>query len=221
MLHSVAEIRGLLKAEGILGVSEYCDRLKSQMQNVESYRDLLAEAYAALTFARSQFKVTMRDCPDLKLEFNGSTVGAEVKRFRRKEQDDIDDRRMEDANDFIEYGNTLSTEGQEAWEQIEDVLVKKCSQLWSGFPNVVVILSSSPHCIEETEVMLAVNSMSDRRTPSNSQELGRLNGVVFMSLEYNISRQRNVHFYECVGPTVALPQQASDTIAAIREWKTG
>ncbi len=218
MLHSPSEIRELLEAEGILGVPEYCKRLQSQVHTVQSYRDLLSEAYAALTFARSRFTVTMRDRPDLKLEFNGSTIGAEVKRFRRREQDDIDDRRMEEADEFIEYGRTVSTEGQEAWEQIEDVLVKKCSQLWPELPNVIVILSSSPHCIDDLYVESAVNTLSDRRVPGNSADLGRLNGVVFLSPEYNFSKGRSVYFFECVGPSVPLPSGVRDAFSAIAEW---
>jgi hypothetical protein len=221
MAHSVEEIRKLLEGEGVRGVREYCKRLKAQRKNSSVYRDLLSEAYAALMFARSGFEVTMRDCPDLRLYCKGVVVGAEVKRFRRKEQDDIDERRMEEAQDFVTYGDTVPTEGKEAWRQVEDVAVRKCSQLWSELPNVLVIQSSSPNCIEDTEVLMAVNSLADRDTAGDSGDTGKLNGILFMSLEYNISQKRNVHFFEAHTASVPLPIEVRQALNAITEWKAG
>lgn len=221
MVHSVEEIRKLLEAEGVRAVQEYCERLKAQRKNSSVYRDLLSEAYAALMFARSDFEVKMRDRPDLRLDCKGVVFGAEVKRFRRKEQDDIDERRMEEAQDFVSYGDTVPTEGKEAWRQVEDVAVRKCSQLWSGFPNVLVIQSSSPHCVEDTEVLTAVNSLADRHATGDSGDMGKLNGILLMSLEDNISQKRNVYFFEAHKASVPLPVEVRQALNAITEWKAG
>ena len=220
--HTPNEMRRLLASEGVVGVEEYCEKLRSQSHNPDGYMDLLAEGYSALTFARSRFRVTMRDSPDLKLELNSTTIGAEVKRFRRKVQDDIDDKQMQEEEDhLILYGDTLLSEGQKAWEQVEDVVKKKCLQLWSGTANVVVILSFSSNCIEDVEVMTAVHAISESQTSDSYGELSRLNGVVFLSLAYNISRARNVYFFECNGPSVPLPKRVKQALAEITRWSMG
>ncbi len=131
-MHSeVTYIRNALDFAGVHGVQGYCDKLEPNRITPSVYRDHLSEAYAALMFARFGFEVQMRESPDLILEHNGVSLGAEVKRFQRKEQDDIDDKRMQE--EFIEYGETVSTEGEEAWIQVKKVILKKSSQLCQGF----------------------------------------------------------------------------------------
>lgn len=115
----------LLQGEGIKGVQEYCEKLAPNWKTPAVYRDLLSEAYAALMFVRSSFGVTMRESPDLRLDRGGHTLGAEVKRFHRKLQDDIDDQRMQKG--FTRYGDTVPTEGKEGWEQVAEVAEKKFS----------------------------------------------------------------------------------------------
>jgi len=184
-LPTIAEVIHALKLAGVTGVEEYGDKLRQNRKIPTVYEDLLAEAYAALMFKGAEFKVLMRDSPDLSLIYNGEQIGAEVKRFHRKKQDDIDEQRMRD--DFVSYGDTVPTEGVPAWLQVAQVALKKSSQLFADLPNILVIQSSSPHCIEDAEIMFAVNAINDRIAAGENGDIRRLNGIVLMSLEYNVA----------------------------------
>ena len=206
-------------------MQEYCEKLAHNWKTPAVYRDLLSEAYAALMFARSGFEVVMRESPDLRLDYNGQVLGAEVKRFHRKQQDDIDDQRMQ--KEFTRYGDTVPTERKEAWKQVGEVAVKKSSQLWAGLPNVLVIESSSPNCVKNIEILTAVNSLGDQNARGIVGDIGRLNGIVFisldyfMNLEYNVSQQRSVYFFEARQASVPLPSELRQALEAITEWRTG
>ncbi|MBW8003443.1 MAG: hypothetical protein FVQ80_15755 [Planctomycetes bacterium] len=219
MLPTVTDIRNALNAAGVQGVQGYCDKLEPNWRTPAVYRDLFSEAYAALMFARSGFEVQMGESPDLVLKHDGQSLGAEVKRFHRKQQDDIDDQRMQE--ELTEYGNTVPTEGKEAWFQVEEVALKKSSQLRTGIPNILVIESSSPNCIEETEILSAVKLIDNRIARGIVGDIGRLNGIVFMSIEYSISRQRNVYFFEVSHADVPLSGELRLALEAITEWTTG
>lgn len=229
MVQTVEEIAKLLQEESVKSVQKYCDKLRPNWKNCSGYRDLLSEAYAALMFARSGFNVEMRESPDLRLEYRGLVIGAEVTRFRRKVQDGIDDQRMKGADDSFEkmhnllakYGDTVPTEGKKAWEQVEEVAKKKCSQLCTGIPNVLVIESSSPNCIEDTEIQPAVDSLTDQNASGIIGDTGKLNGIVFLSLQYNVRQHRSVYFFEICNASVPLPDEARQALDAITEWKTG
>ncbi len=219
-MHSeVTYIRNALDAAGVHGVQGYCDKLEPNSKTSSVYRDHLSEAYAALMFARFGFEVQMRESPDLILEHNGVSLGAEVKRFQRKEQDDIDDKRMQE--EFIEYGETVSTEDDEAWIQVEKVILKKSSKLLSGIPNILVIESSSPNCIEKSEILFAVNSIAKQINNCSTMNIGRLNGIVFMSNGYNYTRQRSVYFIEVPHADVPLSEKTRLALEEITEWTTG
>lgn len=170
-------------------------------------------------FARSGFEVQMRESPDLILRHDGESLGAEVKRFQRKEQDYIDDERMQ--VEFIEYGETVSTEGEEAWVQVEKVILKKSSILISGIPNILVIESSSPNCIEKSEILFAVKSISNQIKHWKAGDIGRLNGIIFMSNGYNHTLQRGVYFFEIPHADVPLPNEIRLALEEITEWTTG
>jgi len=219
MPHSVEEIRQLLEMEQIKGIAGYCKKLEPNIKTSSVYRDLLSEAYAALMFARTGFAVTMRESPDLMLDYSGNEIGAEVKRFQRKVQDEIDDLKMHVGDDFVDYGDTVATEGKKAHRQVIDVATKKTSQLVDGIPNIVVIESSSPNCIEDTEVSFAASELSANNSRGFSGDIGRLNGIALMSLEYNLSQKRNVYFSEIRPATAMLTDQLRLSFDAITEWR--
>ena len=65
-----------------------------------------------------RWQVELRDRPDLKLQFAGELLYAEVKHFRRKELDLKDEDAMRAAtNELVRYGDLGTAEGFEAWEQ--------------------------------------------------------------------------------------------------------
>src|SRR4051812_34306925 len=145
-------VRRRLLAAGIRGVDEFHSRLASNAQT-DVYRDLLAEAAAAMTLRMAGLDVEMRDRPDLALVLAGQSSYAEVKHFRRKPQDDADDRRMAAyGGRLVTYGDTTASEGKAAVEQVLAVVQKKLSQLREGAPNLMIFQSSSPNCIEDYEV---------------------------------------------------------------------
>ena len=220
MLPIVTDIRNALDAAGVQGVQGYCDKLGPNRRTPDVYRDRLSEAYAALMFARFGFEVQMGESPDLVLKHNGQSLGAEVKRFRRKEQDDIDYKKMH--TEITEYGETVHTaECKEAWLQVEEVVLKNSSQLLTGLPNIFVIESSSPNCIEETEILFAVKSIDNMNKCWVTGDTGRLNGIVFMSNELNIILQRSVYFFEVSHADIPLPGEIRLALEAITEWTTG
>ncbi len=104
-----------LEKEGVQGVPEYKRRL---MDNSEStkFKDFLLEGKAALMYRKAGFGVTLREAPDLALEFNGEQLCAEVKHFRLKTQDlDDNDKMNEPGDTLILYGDTVPMEGKPAW----------------------------------------------------------------------------------------------------------
>ncbi|HWQ69608.1 MAG TPA: hypothetical protein VN494_06610 [Patescibacteria group bacterium] len=78
-------------------------------------RDLHSEALAAPMFAGSGFSVEMGDSPNLLLLRDGCILGAEVKHFRLKKQDEMDDARLRAADgSLVKYGDTLPSGGTTA-----------------------------------------------------------------------------------------------------------
>ena len=112
-----------LKKEGIYGLADYEQRLTENTGDIEVFKDLLFEARAALMFSRHSFKVTIREKPDLCIEMDKEVVYAEVKHFREKEQDRIDEKAMRESDDLVLIGNTVLLEGVDAEQQIANVAI--------------------------------------------------------------------------------------------------
>ena len=85
--HQCADLIARLRAAGATGVDEYALKLKANEKNEETSHDLFFEGKAALMFLDHRWQVELRDRPDLKLQFAGELLYAEVKHFRRKELD--------------------------------------------------------------------------------------------------------------------------------------
>jgi hypothetical protein len=115
-----------LDAAGVDDVGLFHLKLRSNALVSTNVEDLLAEGYAALALASNGFRVRLSDSPDLAIEGGSQFFYGEVKHFRRKPQDDIDDRAFRQAEgELVPYGDTLDTEEFSAIEQVLNVARKK------------------------------------------------------------------------------------------------
>ena len=152
--------------------------------------------------------MTMRESPDLALRFNNEQFYAEVKHFKEKEQDRIDDAKMSEPGDeLVPYGDTVPLEGKPAWEQVYDVAVEKINQYKEHAPNILVIESSSD-CIEDTEIPTAINMINEDVRSGKRPGFAKLNGILLISLDwYNISQKRQGYFRRTNNPAVSLSRE--------------
>jgi hypothetical protein len=185
-----------LKRKGAVGVEQYEEKLKNNVKNVEILHDLLFEGRAALLFLNNGFKVTLRDSPDLKIELDNEVVYAEVKHFREKEQDRIDEKAMSETRGLlVPIGDTTATEGSAACEQIVEVAIRKADKYMMNAPNILIIESSS----DSTSLTLssAAHEYNDRARKTNDPRLRRLNALMLVnacSTEFERSGPWNIEF---------------------------
>ena len=92
VLQYIDQLVTQLRGTGAIGVEQYEVKLKNNAKNNAVINDLFFEGRAALLFLNKGFKVTLRDSPDLKIELDNEVVYAEVKHFRKKEQEFCVDR---------------------------------------------------------------------------------------------------------------------------------
>ena len=193
-----------LEKAGVRGVPEYKQRLIANSASA-NFEDFLLEGRAALMFRRAGFGVTLREAPDLALEFNSEQLYAEVKHFRLKKQDLIDNAKMsEPGNILVAYGDTVPLEGKPAWEQVYNVAKSKISQYKLHAPNILVVESSSPNCIDDLVIPTAVDVINKDVYSGKCPGLGKLNGILLVSDWFNISHKRMVFFYPTGKPDVSL-----------------
>ena len=140
-----------LERAGVNGIPIYRQRLIANYTS-DKFQDFLLEGRAALMFRQAGFRVTLREAPDLALKFNNEQLYAEVKHFRLKEQDLIDDAKMSEPGDIlVPYG-----EGEFS-EQVYNVAKSKISQYKLHAPNILVVESNSPNCIDDVIIPTAVD----------------------------------------------------------------
>jgi hypothetical protein len=137
-----------LKNLGVRGLEVYLDKLHQNCQNPSTLEDLLCEGRAALLFARHGWHVEMRDAPDLALELEGELLYAEVKHFRYKKQDDIDELSMLQAIGELVPIHDLSQEGKNAYAQIAEVARAKDYYQSIGSAPLILVIVSSTDCLE-------------------------------------------------------------------------
>ena len=127
-----------LERWGVQGIPEYKQKLMDNSASA-NFKDFLLEGKAALMFREQCFRVTLREAPDLALEFNGGQLYAEVNHFRLKKQDLIDNAKMSEPGDeLVPYGDTVPLEGKPAWKQVYNVAKSKISQYKENAPNILV-----------------------------------------------------------------------------------
>ncbi|HYL73377.1 MAG TPA: hypothetical protein VEU96_04190 [Bryobacteraceae bacterium] len=177
--HATSTLRRL----GAINVDAFELKLKNNSKNADQVVNHLSEARVALMFIQNAARVTMRDCPDLMIEWLGEVFYAEVKHFRRKKQDEIDDQAMRRACGTLvgPLAQTEKLEGRRPYEQICDVACRKKHQYIDGAINILVIDSAS----ESLGLMAksGANEYSDevRNTP-HDLELRRLHGIMIINV---------------------------------------
>ncbi len=203
----ITSMRISLEKAHVKGIPEYIKKLQDN-SNSANFEDFRLEGKAALMFKQAGFDVTMRESPDLALRFNNEQFYAEVKHFKEKEQDRIDDAKMSEPGDeLVPYGDTVPLEGKPAWEQVYDVAVEKINQYKEHAPNILVIESSSD-CIEDTEIPTAINMINEDVRSGKRPGFAKLNGILLISLDwYNISQKRQGYFRRTNNPAVSLSRE--------------
>ena len=212
----ISQYIGRLRAEGAAGIEQYEQKLRANAGNPDVLTDLLLEARAALMFLRNGFEGAMRERPDLQIEFDKEVVYVEVKHFRQKEQDRVDEKAMLEAHDrLVLTGELLESEGAVAWEQIVDVAIGKASQYMSDAPNILVVESSSP----SLELMLetAIRQYDKEVLESYDLRLRRLSGMMLVQTDWIAIREpRNVDFCPTAHAAAPLRGRVASALAAIR-----
>jgi hypothetical protein len=218
---AISDLIAELAKEGIGGLAKYETRLRQNASNRQVLRDLLFEADVAVMLSRNEFKVTIRDSPDIRFVWNEETAYAEVKHFREKNQDRKDERAMRSSEDLVPVGVLTPSEGSEAWDQLAKVAVSKLDQYKEGAANILVVASDS-NSVNGTILSTAVH-LYDEQARSD-QRLRRLNGFVLIDQWYRWlpeqAAEKNVYFCETAGPTTALSKGLAAALANIRRWST-
>jgi len=212
----IAKVCTDLEKAGVQGVPEYKRRLTDNSTSIH-FKDFLLEGRAAFMFRKAGFVVTLREAPDLVLEFDGEQFYAEVKHFKLKKQDSIDDANMRETDDIlVPYGDTVPTEDKPAWEQVFDVAKSKKNQYKENASNILVIESDSD-CIDDLITPDAVDIVDEAICTGECPGLGRLNGILLVLPDsYNISQKRNAFFYSTSKPDVPLTLDILNLLSRIR-----
>jgi hypothetical protein len=215
-----------LRKEGIAGLPEYERKLRNNAGNIEVFKDHLFEADAALMFSCHGFKVTMRDKPDLRIELDGEVAYAEVKHFREKERDQIDEQAMRDSEDLVPTGILTPTERYEAWKQLagcepsEDykgVAIGKVNQYKEGAPNILVIATDS-NSVDGSILPTAVHLYNGQAFSDPC--LRKLNAFMLIDQWVELRANRNVYFCQTAYATTPMSSKLIDALTSIQRWST-
>ena len=168
----ILDIVSNLKIAGVINVGVYEKKLQDNSLSKGNIEDLLAEARAALLFVNNEFKVTMRESPDLEVALNNEIAYAEVKHFRTKEQDRKDEKTMRETNGFVRVSNIAPSENSKPWEQIAGVAKKAAErdQYKQNAPNLLVIETDS-NAISGIYLSTAINYYNDLASQSGDTRL--------------------------------------------------
>jgi len=215
----ITSMRISLEKVHVRGIPEYIEKLNANSSS-KNFQDFLLEGRAAIMFKKAGFGVTIQDSPDLALRFNNEQFYAEVKHFKEKEQDRIDDAKMSglgDEDELVSYGDTVPLEDKPAWQEVYDVAKKKIKQYKEYAPNILVIESSSPNCIDDVIIPTTINTINEDVRSDKCPELAKLNGILLITLDWynNISQRRKVYFYPTSNPAVSLSREVSSLLDKI------
>ncbi len=211
----IEEIRYKLEQAGATNVSDYIKKLRDNRNNKEVFDNLLFEYRTAMMFLMNGFSVEMRDRPDLRIKFADSQFYAEVKHFREKEQDRIDQANMKMSKDRLAtIGNTVPLEDRSSWDQVVDVVKRKTKQYHESEPYIVVIGSSSANCIDDKIIPTAINVINEEVLKDYWSDIGKLDGIILISRNYN--RGRNVYFFLTNKAKVSLKQPIIEALHSIK-----
>lgn len=189
-VHGLTDLRigdaaSALRNAGALNVDVFERKLRQNAPNLTQVVNHLSEARVALMFLESGAKVTMRDSPDLQIEWLDARFYAEVKHFNRKEQDELDEAAMRRSpGEFVVVGDTSRSEGRCSYQQVSDVARKKKGQYVDGAINILIVDSSSGGYFIPAEEMArsAAREFDEKvhRTPDDIA-LRRLHGIMVVA----------------------------------------
>jgi len=219
---SIDQIYGVLSDLGAEEVALYRQKLNDNSKIAENYEDLIYEGIAAFNFLLAGFSVKMRESPDLELKLNSFNLFAEVKHFRYKTQDKLDEHNTREVlkNGYLSiYGNTLPTENKNSWDEVFEVARNKVSQYKNSVPNILVLASSSGYCIDDAIIPTAIHKINEVSRTSMDIALRKLNGVLLLSNSYSGKQKRNAWFFETENAFIALDETIRDRLNDIRVWK--
>ena len=183
-----------LRGKGAIGVDQYEQKLKNNVKNKAVLCDLFLEGRAALLFLNNGFIVTFRDSPDLRIELDNEVVYAEVKHFREKEQDRLDEKAMSETRGLSgPIGDTTATEGSEVWDQIVEVAISKADQYIINAPNILIIESSSDSASQTLPT--AAHNYNGKVRETNDPRLRRLNALMLVNIGLVNIGSRNSGLY--------------------------
>lgn len=201
-IRKILEQKTLLEKNGAIDSHTYIKKLKDNINNKANFEDLIFEGESALLFLKYGFNVQMRESPDLYLSLNSSTFFAEVKHFRKKRQDIIDDENMRNTqHGLVSTGNTLSLEKITPWDQVFNVVKRKRNLHMEGSPNILIIGSSSANCIDDSIFPTVINMIDESEIKGG---LSKLNGIMLLSRNIRSFDYRNVFFYPTKRPDIEI-----------------
>lgn len=175
-------------------VEEFIKKLSYNMNVQGNFDDLRAEGDAAHLLAIHGFRVKMRESPDLLVQYEDYSFFAEVKRFRRKEQDFIDEKNMTAAEDeLVKIGDTTETEGSLPWQQLISVIMKKLAGYHETTQYILVIVNDSDNCVWSMDVITALNQLMETEAESES-DFHILSGILLIDCTYNFREHRQIYF---------------------------
>jgi hypothetical protein len=197
-MHDVTNLRiehaaSTLRSAGARDVDVYERKLRQNARNPTQVINHLSEARVALMFLENRAQVTMRDSPDLKVEWLGELFYAEVKHFRRTQQDELDEVAMRSANgEFVTVGDPVRR-----YKDMCAVARKKKHQYVGGALNILVIDSSSDAILPADAMARSAADEYDEELRKTPQDLAlrRLNGIMLITAWGSVgSNSRNVAF---------------------------
>lgn len=203
--------RNVLTDGSVENVEEFLNKLSSNKKVQGNFDDLRAEGDAAHLLAIHGFRVKMRESPDLLVQYEDCSFFAEVKRFRRKEQDFIDEKNMMVAEDeLVRIGDTTETEGSLPWQQLINVIMKKVAGYHEAAQYILIIVNDSDNCVWSMDVTTALNQLMEIQAESES-DFHTLSGILFIDCVYNFRERRQIYFLPGPDP---LPEKV---VAALNQ----
>ncbi|MGQ0614998.1 MAG: hypothetical protein ACT4PV_14790 [Planctomycetaceae bacterium] len=219
--HEIPRFVVALARLGIAGGDRYEARLRSNAGCSEVLQDLAIEGLVAATLAPTGFSVTMSDRPDLEASHGGAGFGIEVKHFRRRPEDDVDDARLRstirDTGMLTSYGDP-----SKHIAQVLAVLRSKARTLPVSRPAIVATYSSSEYQIEHPEVLSARNAF-ETELAHGTAPTGPLNGILHLGSDLALDAasasaavRKCVGYYELRHATPTLPEEVTSALRAVR-----
>lgn len=207
--------RKVLTEDSVENVEKFLIKLSDNKNVQGNFDDLRAEGDAAHLLAVHGFQVETRESPDLLIHYEDFTFFAEVKRFRRKDQDVIDKKNMMSAGDeLVRIGDTTATEGSLPWQQRVNVIIRKLAGYHETAQYILIIVNDSDNCVWSMDVITALNQLMETEAESESN-FHMLGGILFIDCVYNFREQREIYFLPGPDP---LPEKVVSALDRISKF---